>query len=449
MLKFPKLQDIFRKNYTLEDTFGIQEKPTKRCQTYLVRPVHDTFKHAIMSTNIIVVYGESKQGKTWTIEKYCKNQLRIGCESNMNLNALKVAMLYKLGERILNIEHTVREQRSKKASHHFSIIKFFRKTNINSGFDHEKGKTYEREEVFKSVYPTININNTTQVITTISRKAKNNCFVLDNFHYLSPKVQQDFCSLLKDFNYNNVKIIIVGVWKEASRITSLAPDLAGRCQHIDIGSWKDEELKRVVSMGERALNIEISSNIIDRFVRCSVENIGIFKDLLQRYCMNCSIYETSKTKKYLSDEKAAESAIQSSYQEYYQSIDDRIKNLAYPLHEKRGSRHMRQKIVCAILRIICLRELKDIVKGIKLEEIQREVKSICSEKNELPLPESNITQELGILHTGEENRSTKRNFIPLFYYDKPNRKLLILEPGIYMIRQYSLKGLKQITNSIY
>lgn len=63
--------------------------------------------------------------------------------------------------------------------------------------------------------------------------------------------------VIKDFNYHEIKIIIVGVWKEASRITSLASDLLDRCQHIDIGTWTETELRDVINMGERALNIAI------------------------------------------------------------------------------------------------------------------------------------------------------------------------------------------------
>ena len=70
--------------YTLYDTFGCPEKPPTQCPTFLERDVHKSFQAATRSYNVIVVYGESRQGKTWTIEKYCPEQLRIGCNSSMD-----------------------------------------------------------------------------------------------------------------------------------------------------------------------------------------------------------------------------------------------------------------------------------------------------------------------------------------------------------------------------
>ena len=61
---------------------------------------------------------------------------------------------------------------------------------------------------------------------------------------------------------------------------------------------------------------------------------------------------------------------------------------------------------------------------------------------------SNVTQELGLIHTREENRQTKNNFIPLFFFDKSNRKLLILEPTIYQIREYNSQLITDIISEL-
>ena len=48
----------------------------------------------------------------------------------------------------------------------------------------------------------------------------------------------------------------------------------------------------------------------------------------------------------------------------------------------------------------------------------------------------------------EENRQTKTNFIPLFYFDKANKKLLVLEPTIYVIKQYNESLLIDIADEL-
>lgn len=89
--------------------------------TYLERSVHQIFSNTISNTNIIVIYGESRQGKTWMIEKYCRNQIRIGCTSDMNIILLKEAMLYNLGLSVLKVEHTVTKEQVNKNNRKFEM----------------------------------------------------------------------------------------------------------------------------------------------------------------------------------------------------------------------------------------------------------------------------------------------------------------------------------------
>ena len=80
--------------------------------------------------------------------------------------------------------------------------------------------------------------------------------------------------------------------------------------------------------------------------------------------------------------------------------------------------------------------------------MQKEVEVICKTQDTPLIQSSNITQELGNLHLREENRQTGQNFIPLFYFDKTNRKVLVIEPTIYMIKEYDCKLLQNILNEL-
>ena len=105
-------ENLFKKKqeYKLIDTFGCTERPSVSCPTFLERKVHTQFLNAVQSYNIIVVYGESRQGKTWTIERYCPNQLRIGCNAAMDIDALKKEMLHVVGVEVRQIEHSITDE---------------------------------------------------------------------------------------------------------------------------------------------------------------------------------------------------------------------------------------------------------------------------------------------------------------------------------------------------
>ena len=86
--------------------------------------------------------------------------------------------------------------------------------------------------------------------------------------------------------------------------------------------------------------------------------------------------------------------------------------------------------------------------GISLESIKQGVDNICDEYQEKHIDISHITQELGVIHQREENRQAGENYIPLFYYDKVNRKLLVIEPTLYVIKNYDASLIDNIVNRI-
>lgn len=432
LLSFVRVKRKKNKIYELMDIFGCPECPPRDCPTYLIRNVHKKFQNALRSYNIIVVYGESRQGKTWTIEKYCPSQLRIGCTASMTVEQIKKEMLHIIGIDVRKVEHTICNEYTEGVG---STTNVGNELMIAAGVNATSSSAHK--ETMSTSYDTVNMEQNAEFIEAVKSGSQGKYYVLDNFHYLSPKVQKEFCTLLKEFNYQNIKVIIVGVWKDASKITALAPDLVNRCEHIDIGSWTSEELDEVVKKGEDALNIRLDSEAISFYERCCANNIGIFKDFLHKYCQEFGVYETQTTKKELIDSSSADKIAKEIIYEAFTPLHDRIVNLALPQREKKDSKHMRQKIVVAILQIIVNDEIGVTQNGISLSLIKETVDNLCVELNEDKIGISNLTQELGVIHLREENRQTGLNFISLFHFDKVNKKLLVLEPTIYEIKAYS------------
>lgn len=432
-----------QKRYNLMDTFGCPECPPQNCPTFLERDVHQKFQNALRSYNIIVVYGESRQGKTWTIERYCPAQLRIGCNASMTVEQLKEEMLHIVGVDVRTVEHSITEEFSEGCATSSNVGS---EMLISAGMDVNLSSAHR--ETLTTTYDTVDLTKNNDFLNAIKENSLGKYFVFDNFHYLPPAVQQQFCALLKEFNYQSIKIIIVGVWKDASRITALAPDLLNRCAHVDIGTWSKEELRTIVDRGSRALNIEIDSDAKEMFIRCAAKNIGIFKDFLQKYCQEFGVYETQTSKKILSNSSSTTKVAEEVIAEAFTPLHDRIINLAMPHRDRKESKRMRFKIVIAILRLIVEMEDDEIQTGIPLSAIKNESDMLCKSWSEDSIGISNLTQELGLIHLREENRQTGVNFIPLFYFDKANKKLLILEPTVYVLKEYNCTLLSEIIDEL-
>ncbi|WP_294854233.1 hypothetical protein [uncultured Oscillibacter sp.] len=432
-----------RKKYSLMDTFGCPECPPTNCPTFLKRKIHEQFQNAIKSYNIIVVYGESRQGKTWTIERYCPLQLRIGCDANMTVEQIKIEMLHAVGVGIHKIEHSITDEYAEGNTVSCGVGK---EMIVSSGMSMNNSAAHT--ETLTTSYLTVDLSKNAEFLDAIKTGSSGKYFVLDNFHYLPPAIQQQFCTLLKEFNYQGIKVIIVGVWKESSRITALAPDLVNRCAHIDIGSWSEDEFDTVVLRGSHALNIEIDPEAKELFERCSANNIGIFKDFLQKYCQRFNVLNTQNSKKILADNMSTQESASEIVAEVLPPLRDRIINLAMPQRSRRESKHMRLKIVMTILTLIIENDSKYSQSGIALTDMKKRLDFLCEKLAEEKIEISNLTQELGLIHEREENRQTGINFIPLFYFDKTNKKLLILEPTVYVIREYNSDLLRNIIEEL-
>lgn len=443
---FNVLKRIFghraQKTYDLNDVFGCGERIPAECPTFLEREVHQLFKNNIKSYNINVVYGESRQGKTWMVDRYCAEQLRVGCQANMSLSDLKTQMLNAAGVQIRKIDHSITEDKSIELE---GFSKVGMEVALSAGLTSKESCGHS--ETIATSYTTVDINNQTSFLTALKVAAGDSFFVFDNFHYLDTNTQQEFCSLLKEFNYQGIRIIIIGVWKDASRITALTPDLVNRCGHVDMGSWNEAELKTVVERGSHALNIKIGAEAERLFINCCAQNIGIFKDMLQKFCQKSGIYQTTDTRKTLENEANIRKAMDEIIQEALIPMHDRIVNLAKPQRERKDSKHIRLKIIIALLRIIA-RDRSNVSTGIDIASVLAETNSLCHEVGEDTVDISNLSQELGVLHLREENKNTKSNFISLFFYDRANKRLLVLEPTIYLIKNYSTQLIQDIIDEL-
>lgn len=174
------------KTYKLLDTFGCPECP-QDCPTFLEREIHKKFQNAISSYNIIVVYGESRQGKTWTIERYCPVQLRIGCDASMTLEQIKKEMLHKVGRDVHTVEHSVTEEYSEGCGTTGSVgTEMLVSAGINASL------STSHSETLKTTYDTVDLTKNAVFIETIKRNLLKNTMYLIIFIIYHPMFNSSF-----------------------------------------------------------------------------------------------------------------------------------------------------------------------------------------------------------------------------------------------------------------
>lgn len=423
------------KEYTLQQVYGIDEIPLKDCPTYVERDIHKEFKYLVENeSQHIIVYGASRQGKSWMVERYCTSFIRVGCDVKYDRSMLFKAILDEL-----NI--IIGETKTSNEYKHGDKIKTSGEGNIEVPFIAKAkvagtGEVSDEGSKSKEVtYLNIDLNNQSEVIKAIKDGLGNRFIVIENFHYLNIETQKAFAGSLREFLYYKIRVIIVGVWKETTKLSSYASDLTNRCEYVDIGDWNDNELAEVVKKGDKVLNTHIDHRIVELFINNSGYNVGIFKSLLKNFCKECKVLKTRSQQENLSDIDKANRAINKCYDEVITPVLERIDNLA--TSKKPGAKGMRYYIVKAILNLISKKNVKEILGGIDYQDILDEI-------HELKAPDfdsSNIKQELINLHlreeTGKSDKGMNKNIIPLFYFDraKGNGKLFIVESALICFKQ--------------
>lgn len=95
------MNNMNNKKFKLEEVYGLGEKPLNECPTFVTRDIHNQFKYCIESEEShIIVYGASRQGKTWMVERYCPEFIRIGCDIRFTRNQIFKSILSELGIKV-------------------------------------------------------------------------------------------------------------------------------------------------------------------------------------------------------------------------------------------------------------------------------------------------------------------------------------------------------------
>jgi hypothetical protein len=92
--------------------------------------------------------------------------------------------------------------------------------------------------------------------------------IIDDFHRLPMEDQNRIADLLKilaDTQSANSKLVVIGINQAGANLISFAPDLANRIDRIKFESEPDDKIRELISKGEAALNVAITSadNIVN------------------------------------------------------------------------------------------------------------------------------------------------------------------------------------------
>lgn len=262
---------------TTLDVFGASRKLP---HNYVLRShVDSAFIESLSQDKHVVVHGSSKQGKTSLRRKHLfeSDYITITCIRSWKLRDIHSAIL----KEIYYSETVTTELSSTNGSN----------TIIEAGIAN-KGTQEANESTIIKKPLNLDLNNAPEVIRILKDSNFVKFIIIEEFHYLDEETQIDFTQALKAFHeLSDITFIIVGVWLEEDKLTTLNHDLIGRIISINADKWTDLDIDSLFSTSEKLLNLRFTSSFKEGIKKYYKGNIFLVQQLCLEACTAQNIHK--------------------------------------------------------------------------------------------------------------------------------------------------------------
>jgi hypothetical protein len=279
---------------TSGDVFGV--KKAYELVNYIDRlGVDDRFVSAALDGKHISIHGASKTGKSSLIEKHLPDQqkLYVQCTNRMSyasfMDELLNAAFGRSQTEIINETEV-----GKGIVSDIGISLNAGKIIARSERNFEKIERTVIRHIDNKEYKLENIGDAVRLFADLgygrSQSDDRIFIVIDDFHRLPEDVQQDIAALSKMlFDNANVVFIVIGIWAEENKLSSLCTELMGRCVDINCNIWPKERLVEVIENGERYLNIRFPRGFGNLVAHGARGSVFIVQEVCAEACHLCGI----------------------------------------------------------------------------------------------------------------------------------------------------------------
>lgn len=274
------------------DVFGIgRELPLNYVER---KKVDAVFVESLTRDKHLVIYGSSKQGKTSLRKNWLKDDehIVVSCTNTMNISDLNGAILKKAG-------YKVEQSDSRTVSGQLKVTAEFKgrgKVPLIAELEAGGGGEYERgseKEVVRSRLE-LDLQDVNDITAALKEIDFEQYIVLEDFHYLPVDTQQNFAFALKSYHEDsNICFIVIGVWREKNRLVYYNGDLTSRVVSIDADEWSKVELREVISLGEKLLNITFDNDFVDQVLDSAFDAVYLVQEACLKACEAAGVFGTS------------------------------------------------------------------------------------------------------------------------------------------------------------
>lgn len=121
--------------------------------------------------------------------------------------------------------------------------------------------------------------------------------VIDDVHHLTFEARQGLAGLLKLWHERGIKFLMIGIAKTSDQILGSDPELAIRNDVHTLGAQDSAFLRRVLHLGQEALNVTFAAQFADAAVDAAKGLPAIFQAMCRIACVECDVEATASEPK--------------------------------------------------------------------------------------------------------------------------------------------------------
>lgn len=247
----------------------------------------------------IIVYGKSGSGKTTLVRNLLhKNQsgfITTKCESTTTFADIVLSGFDQLNPYFVS-QKSHRESEKIDASISAEYLSI--SSSIHSTVSSEISDSLQR-----IVPPQLTVERLAKMIGECGL-----IWVIEDFHKVQISEKNRLADLLKIFvdtanDYENTKVICIGVSDSAQELIKLNPDIAARVAQVSIPMLNSIEIQSIVTNGCSLLNLEMEESLQDKIVYYSDRLASLAHNMCLDICQGNHIERRSRKKRSLNDDQ--------------------------------------------------------------------------------------------------------------------------------------------------
>jgi hypothetical protein len=216
------------------------------------------------------------------------------------------------------------------------------------------------------------------------------------------------------------------VWREQNRLIAFNGDLTERVFSVDVDSWSEVDLKKVIEAGGQLLNVQFSNEFVNELIQGCSESVHLVQEACRRLCRESNIVSTQHSLTVLGSSDKASQILKDIVDEQTARYSGFIMNFSDGFQQT--DLEMPKWIIYAMLRS----DIGALERGLRLREISRIIKD--KHPRGSGLNNGNITQALSSATSLQSNKGIRPIVID---YDATNRNLHVVDKGflLWLARQ--------------